>query len=139
MERSIQRGEKFSFSDDLFEIAAASVGEPQAFDWLVRSHAQEHGWQHYWQDVERVKPRWQIVKDRYRERWLEFMIKSIELEDRDRRAPCGKEKIERMVQFCIFMEEVGLAEALTETVTQFVSEIVSPLDLKLPEWVPEHV
>lgn len=134
---ALKHGLEFSISDDLFDLAVKYLGSDVAFDWLVQAHGRNNGWRKYWGPREYAVQRWEIVKQRYPERWFEFLVESMRLEDEIARAPFGKEKIQRIVQYCIFMGQPEMAREIGEIVTRFVSELVSPLDLPRPGWVPE--
>jgi hypothetical protein len=135
---ALKHRNEFHVSDDLFEIALRHLGADPAFDWLVQAHGRDHGWRRYWREREYSGRRWRIVKERYPERWLEFLQMSVALEDELARAPYGKEKIQRLIQYSISVNQPEMAKVLGEAVTEFTCELVSPLALPRPGWVPEN-
>ncbi|MCX6985340.1 MAG: hypothetical protein NT118_11425, partial [Lentisphaerae bacterium] len=133
LKSAIEFGEQYHLFDELFDLAVEFLGTEQAFDWLVSIHSRNNGWRRGWGTPEKVFQRWEKVKRFYPEKCVEFMLRSIDDEDRHLQAPYGKEKIQRMIKYCLFMEQRDLAEALTQVVTRFVSEVVSPLSLPVPD------
>jgi hypothetical protein len=138
LETALEHGLEFNVSDEEFEIARTYLGSDSAFKWLVQAHGRNNGWRKHWGSRTNSLHRWEIVKQRYPKRWVEFLISSMALEDDVTRAPVGKERIQRMIQYCIFMGQHEMAKELAEVVTQFICELISPLTLALPGWVSEN-
>ncbi len=138
MRWALDHGIEFHVSDDLFGIALNSLGNDAAFVWLVQAHGRNKGWRKYWIDRKHSAQRWKIVKERYPQLWLEFLVKSAALEDELGGAPYGKEKIQRLIQYSISVGQNDMAKELGEVVTQFICELLSPVTLPRPGWVPEN-
>jgi hypothetical protein len=134
---ALNHGVEFHVSDDLTEIALRYLGNDSAFEWLVQAHGRNKGWMRWGYRDDAVR-RWEKVKQRYTDRWFEFLTRSIALENEIEGPPFGKQKVRRMIEYCIFMEQFETAKELGEAVIQFVNEAVSPIVLPVPEWVPKN-
>lgn len=138
MNAAFSSGVRFRVSDEVFEAALDFLGAERAFTWLVRAHACDDGWKRDWERSRggNVLARWETVKSLYADKWLVFMMESIRLEDEERWGDYGKGRFEKMTRYCIFMGELEMASKLMRTVTDFALELVSPMNLTMPDWVP---
>jgi hypothetical protein len=137
LDSSIGRGVTFHISDEMFEMALNKLGKEAAFKWLVRAHGHNDGWRRDWgqPDYHRASRRWEIVRSSYPDRWLDFMTESLKIEDKYSLAHFGKDRFQRMISYCIFMDKKDLAEKLMETAVGFALELVSPIQLPVPGWM----
>lgn len=121
--------------DRLYEIALSIYGKDRAYPWLLKAHIERGGWSRYYTHEEEAVRRWQIVKEKYPDKWFDFIkdtMKSVYGSEYEFSVP---ERIVRLVKYCIFVDQTQLAKSISEEIITSVLELVSPISLPLPEWV----
>jgi hypothetical protein len=80
--------------------------------------------------------RWEIIKQYYPERWLEF-VRNTKRSDGEQPwdgVAIGHMMFKRLVQYCYFMGQRGTAELVSAQIVRSSLELVSPLTLAVPGW-----
>jgi hypothetical protein len=136
LEAAVSRGVDVRNYDRMFDLALRLYGRERAYPWLVKAHKEGNGWYSYWTPKEEAVRRWEIIKQYYPERWLEF-IKNTKRSDGERPwdgVAIGHMMFKRLVQYCYFMGQRGTAELVSAQIVRSSLELVSPLMLAVPEW-----
>ena len=120
--------------DRLYEIALSLYGKSQAYPWLVKAHIERGGWSRYYSEDDAIR-RWEIIKQDYLGKWLDFIKDTMKSSYGDELNFSVHERLVRLVKYCIFMEKIDLAKKIAEQVVESVLELVSPIDLPVPEWL----
>lgn len=121
--------------DRLYEIALSLYGKSEAYPWLVKAHIERAGWSRYYTDEDEAIRRWEIVKRNYPDKWLEFIKDTMKSIFGNELNFSIHERVVRLVKYCIFMGQIDLAKKIAEQVVASVLELVSPIDLPMPEWL----
>ncbi len=123
--------------DRLYEIALSLYGKDQAYPWLVAAHIERGGWSRYFTNEEEAIHRWAIIKDRYPDKWFDFIRGTM-------KSPFGNElsfsvsdRVVRLVKYCAFMGQGTLAGQVAEQLLKSVCSLVTPLELLLPSWAKD--
>ena len=134
LEEAHERGVETRVSDRMFALSLELRGREKAYHWLVQAQIESHGWRSYWTAADKARERWKIVKARYPERWFEFLQDTIH--DRGSRGSIavGHGTFERMVEYCLFMDQLDMARGIVERTISLALQLVSPLSLPVPEW-----
>jgi hypothetical protein len=121
--------------DRLYEIALSLYGKNEAYTWLVKAHMERGGWSRYYTGEDEAVRRWEIVKRDYPDKWLDFIKDTMKSVYGDELNFSMHERVVRLVKYCIFMRKIDLAKKVAEQVVTSVLELVSPIDLSVPEWL----
>ncbi len=134
LEAAVARGLDIRSYDALFELVLTLYGKDRAYEWLVRAHCEDAGWERYFTDKDRAVRRWHIVKEHYPERWHDFLRDTLSQGTRYRSLTMGHSSLVRIVEYCIFMRQPELVKQLMGTMLAGSLDSVSPLALPIPEW-----
>ena len=121
--------------DLAFEIVLKTQGRSQAFPWLVRAHVHNYGWDRWMTSNEEVEARIQQIASNYRNRWQDFIKKSV-TPRYARRAQrngitVGKS---RLVYFLNEIGQVNLAKACALEMARIFKDELAEQPIKSPEW-----
>ena len=121
--------------DRLYDIALSLYGKDKAYPWLVKANIERAGWSRNYTSEEEAVRRWQIVKDKYPDKWFDFIkdtMKSIYGDEFDFSV---HERIIRLVKYCAFFNKQELANSITEQLIDSILDFVSPVEFTQPDWV----
>lgn len=125
--------------DHVFDLALSLYGKEKAYAWLVEAQREQMGWHHYWTQKERTYRRWDIIATHYADRWENFLYDTI---TRDRPGSYtwyfDHFSFVRIIEYCLFMGNQELAKTLVETIVYAALEYISPIELEVPEWLPQR-
>jgi len=121
--------------DRLYEIALSLYGKSEAYPWLVKAHIERGGWSRNYTSENEAIRRWKIVKQDYPDKWLDFIKDTMKSAYGNELNFSVHERVVRLVKYCIFMEQIDLAKQIAEQVVASVLELVSPINLPIPEWL----
>jgi AAA ATPase-like protein len=135
MGREVNRDPHFRAADLIFDVTLSQVGELQAYPWLVRAQVETHGWNKYFGGEDTTRRRSKIVRERYPDRWLDFIGATF---SSVRGAPwsgggpsyhCWA----RLIQYLLDQGRSDLALEATEKALQVALELI-PIELPTPSW-----
>jgi hypothetical protein len=121
--------------DRLYDIALSLYGKDKAYSWLVKANIERAGWSRNYTSEEEAVRRWQIVKDKYPDKWFDFIkdtMKSIYGDEFDFSV---HERIIRLVKYCAFFNKQELVNSITEHLIDSILDFVSPVEFTQPDWV----
>ncbi len=122
--------EKFglhSLSGELLDLVfplAYEFDNSLAFEIICQAQINDHGWQSYWSDKNKAEKRWEFIKEKYPNRYLEFFKKS-----------ANSIPIPRGIEFLLLFNEREKAETITEASIRFAESLMADLNLSVPEWI----
>lgn len=129
-------GVELGNEDIMHDLVLQLLGRDAAYPWLVKAHKEGYGWNRYWTSKDKATRRWEVVKRHYPDKWFDFIVDT-SVSDRD--VPWQRlgfyERFDRLIEYCLFMDQVELAKQITAEVLSVVFGLVSPLALPTPEWV----
>ena len=99
----------------------------EAFNFLCHAQINDHGWSSYWTDKKKAEERWQFIKEKYPNRYLEFFKNSV-----DTGFPQS-----RSVEFFIRFNDLSKAIEITEASVEFAEELMANLNLPNPDWAKD--
>ena len=131
-----ERERFFRNHDHLFKLALELYGKEEAYQWLVKAHREDNGWARYWTDASKPHARFAVVKQYYPERWMNFICDTVKSEHGEpwTDVSIGSTAWVRMLEFCIALDQLSTAFALTEQTVKSALELV-PLQLPIPLWI----
>jgi len=112
--------------DKLYPLAY-EFDNNEAFEILCSAQEVDHGWDRYWTDKKKAERRWQIIKNRYPKRYLEFF----------RRSTNYHVPLTRGVEYFFLFNDSDKAEAITEASVEFAQSLMADLNLPVPEWAKD--
>lgn len=123
--------------DTAFDISLKLEGRNKAYKWIVRAHAENHGWASFWSDRETIPPRLKLVAKHYKDRWKEY-IRDTSTQTRfwEKRHPSFVIGSEWLVMFLILVGQEKLAVELVDTFVQMTIDSLSDQPISVPAWVP---
>ncbi len=121
--------------DRLYEIALSLYGKSEAYLWLVKAHIERGGWSRYYTSEDEAIRRWEIIKQDYPDKWFDFIKDTMKSVYGNELNFSVHERVVRLVKYSIFMGQIDLAKKIAEQVVKSVLELVSPIDLPVPEWL----
>ncbi len=121
--------------DRLYEIALSLYGKSEAYPWLVKAHIERGGWSRYYTSEDEAIRRWEIIKQDYPDKWFDFIKDTMKSVYGNELNFSVHERVVRLVKYSIFMGQIDLAKKIAEQVVKSVLELVSPIDLPVPEWL----
>lgn len=134
LEKAQERGISGKVSDRMFSLSRELQGREKAYNWLIQAQIESFGWQSYWSAAEKARERWKTVKELYPERWFQFLRDTIRDRNGRDKIAIGHGTIRRMVEYCLFMEQCDVARDIIERTDSLALQLVSPLNLPVPEW-----
>lgn len=122
--------------DEMFDLALALDGKEKAYPFLVEAHREEHGWDDYYTHKGKAERRWQMIRDHYPEKWFDFICDTLKSEHGEpwKGLFIGANMWVRLVEYCLFLGHPEEAQALVPQMVASSLELVSPLNLPIPEW-----
>jgi hypothetical protein len=146
---AVRWGERIGDYDAVYTLAVRVRGGERAYPWLAQAHREGSGWSRYYAPEAPAIRRWEIVRERYPERWFEFLrdtlVRGEPGPDADaepwRGLGIGHHAFLRIVEYCLFMGRRALAERAVAAMVGRSLEMVSPLTLLVPGWAagPQEV
>lgn len=132
-----ERGHCFGLEnyDMLYKLALSLYGKTEAYPWLVKAHIERGGWSHYYSSEAEAVGRWQIIKQDYPGKWLDFIRDTMKSKYGNELDLSMHENIVRLVKYSIFMDQTDLAKEISEQVITSLLEFVSPINFEKPEWL----
>lgn len=135
IEQEVNSGYEFKDYDEIFYLALAMYGKDYAYPWLIKAHLKHYGWRNYYGKEDSIC-RWKIVKNIYPDRWFDFILDTLKSSSGNPwRDVSVYNSLDRLVDYCILMEQTDLAKQITERAIASTLELVSPLKLPIPEWI----
>jgi hypothetical protein len=137
LEAAEKRGVEVRCYDLMFDLALSLYGKERAYPWLVRAHQSEYGWSSYMYEKEIAVRRWEMVEKYYPERWFDFIRDTMKSEYGAswHKLSIGHRSFQRLVEYCLRMGQPETAKRTAERMISIALELVSPVNLPLPEWV----
>lgn len=117
-------------------MALKVKGKVAAYPTLIEAEGDSPSWSHYLSDQDTARSRWQAIKNHYPDLWFDFVLQTIKGRSRrlgslGTRSTCG-----RLMEYCAYLNRDEAAMDVGEAIVAGVIELVSPLRLAQPEWVP---
>lgn len=137
MEKAVQRGINIHTYDTMFNLALELYGKGSAYPWLIKAHSEELGWARYITYKDKAVRRWDIIKQHYSNKWLDFLQNSLLEKPSWLRFSLGHNTFVRIIEYCIFMNQPAIAQQLAQRMVEISLELISPLILPEPEWTLE--
>jgi hypothetical protein len=134
LEAAYNRGFDIGNYDAVFDLSLALFGKDQAYQWLVRAHFEEAGWEMYFSSNDKTVKRWHMVRKYYPARWYDFLRDTLLQGTRYRTLTLGHSSFVHIVEYCIFMKQPELVKQVMAQMLPSTLELVSPLALPTPEW-----
>lgn len=95
-----------------------------AFGLLCKAQTKDYGWERYFTDKMKAEKRWEFVKEKYPQRYLEFFKKSTEYH-----VP-----LSRGVEYLFLFNDPERAESITEASVCFAESLMADMKPPLPDW-----
>lgn len=114
--------------DEIYNMVLKQFGASKAFKWIVKAHINTVGWDYRFTTKDDAFRRFENVKKYHNDQWFEFIQKTYV------NTPSIVGSIERIIQYCQFMEKKELAFELTNQLIESTLELLSPLNLPCSEW-----
>ncbi len=106
-----------------------------AFDFLCWAQANDRGWAHRYTEKSRAVNRWQIVKEHFPSRYLEFFEKSVKRTDASKGRDAHFFPIPRGVEFFCRFGNLSTSEAVTDALVQILEDLMANLLLPDDGWL----
>jgi len=136
IEKEEDKGVELGNYNELFNIALSLYGEDKAYPWLIKAYQNDYGWNNYWSKKEDIIKRWEIIANKYSQRWYQFIIDTLNSRDREPWRNYSVYGMEvRMVEYLLFMGQVELAKIVADQCIDSILELVSPLKLPSTDWI----
>lgn len=125
--------------DYIYFMVRDLYGENDAYVWLVRAQSEDYGWNRYFAPADQARQRWEIVQREYGDRWRDFISDtfSVKIPGRYQQVFSPRAFV-RLVEYCIYMQDLLLARDLVERIVEQSITYVSPLVLPIPTWLPNQ-
>jgi hypothetical protein len=134
----VRSGREVRIADVLFELAMQFHGKREAYPWLAAAQRESGGWSRFFTSEEDAMRRWEAIRRWYPERWLEFVSESV---PRGRgeiwEGISARDKVFRLVKYCLLMGQVDLAERIAEQVIESTLALVCASTLAVPAWATQ--
>jgi len=139
LQNAVERGIDLGGYDVMFDFARRQYGKEDAYVWLVRAQRADRSWNRYSTREESAVQRWELVKRLYPNRWFDFFKDSIASEYGDpwHDLWLSHHRFARLVNYCLLMGQREVAQQVAAQMIASSLELVSPLRLPTPAWVPE--
>ena len=134
LKKRIEHNERLQDYELVFNLAYALNGPSDAFNYLVIGHHRNHGWNHYYTEVNKSIKRWEIVRRTFSKQWFEFLARTVTLD----KVSLDKLMLVRIVDYCFFMKKPELALAVTQQAVDTTLQLVSPIPMPHPNWL-DHI
>ena len=128
IEKIEEKGVELHAYDEIYVMVLKQFGATKAFEWLLKAHIDNVGWDYRFTGKHAAFNRFKYVKKYHNDRWFEFIQQTYI------KTPSIVGSIERLIQYCQFMEKNELAIELTNQLIESTVELVSPLNLPSSEW-----
>ncbi|MFA5986505.1 MAG: ATP-binding protein [Parcubacteria group bacterium] len=119
-----------SVSGEILDIAyplAYEFDNEAAFDIVCKAQSKDNGWQGYWTDKKKSEKRWQFIKEKYPQRYVDFFQKSTN----------GYIPLSRGVEYFLLFNDLKRAEEIVEASIQFAKSLMANSNLPSPAWLEE--
>jgi hypothetical protein len=123
-----EKGVELHAYDEIYGMVLKQFGATKAFEWLLKAHIDDVGWDYRFTCKDKAFERFNNVKKYHNDQWFEFIQKTYI------NTPSIVGSVERLIQYCQLMEEKQLAFELTNQLIESTVELVSPLNLSSSEW-----
>lgn len=105
-----------------------------AFELLCRAQANDNGWKRFFTDKFSAINRWLCLKDKYPNRHLEFLKKSIEYSYQNKDDIGRFIPLSRGVEFLLLFDDITNAEKITDASITFSEQLMADIQLQPPIW-----
>lgn len=122
----IDKGYYFRNYDLMFDMSLSLYGKEFAYPWLVRAQVEQHGWYRYHTSDVDSKKRWEIIKELYPDKWLDFIQNTF---------MNGSLTFYRLIEYLIYFEEIDLVKKMLDQVISCALEFTSPSQFPIPGWI----
>jgi hypothetical protein len=114
--QEIERGRYLEVYDEMVELASTHYGWEHAYGWLVKAQAESYGWWQYFSSEEDARRRWAMVRERYPERWYDFIRDSLEEAGKRSRGGVALSHYMwvRLIQYLLVVQQPAQAKRLIE-------------------------
>ena len=112
---------------DILYPLAYEFDNDKAFEYLCFAQKNGHGWEPYWRSKDKTINRWNFLKQKFPNRYLEFFEKS-----RENSFP-----LSYGVDFFLFFDDKDRAIEITESWVCFVEKLMADIKLTSPDWLNE--
>lgn len=119
----------------LFTLTRGLYGKEKAYPWLIKAHFLGNGWNWYISRQNEVEQRWQIIKQSYPNKWLDFLTQTVLQTPLWRSSSFSHMEFRYLLEYCLYMGQLELARSLVDQMVQRSLELVSMLPLLAPEWI----
>jgi len=111
----------------------------KAFDYLCWAQANDSGWNLYWTYKEKAEKRWDLIKQHYPDRYMEFFEKSIIYSGKRYGRGGGYfVPIPRGIEFLTLFNNLESIEEITEASVKFAESLMADLKLSVSLWATEN-
>ena len=121
--------------DKAFEVSLEAQGRSSAYDWLVRAHIRNAGWERWYSSERKAHERMRQVGKQYREKWSEFVretaVPRYVLGAERNGIAVGKS---RLVYYLMEVGETDLARRYALEMARAFKEKLTDQPLETPEW-----
>ena len=124
--------------DFIFDLCLQIEGKSNAYKWLLKAHEAKSSWGRWYTNDELAKERFYKIAKYYPEKWLDF-IKDGALPKfkHDKSETIPSIGFERLVDYCIILNQKEVAEKISEKIIQITIERIADLLLPKPIWLSE--
>jgi hypothetical protein len=122
--------------DLAFDVAISVQGRSKAFEWIIRAHIMNDGWNRWFSNTKESRARLKKLAQNYRRRWQEIIEKTSKSRFGSRRDPESKAiGLSNLVYFLVEAGEQKLAEQYALAMAQAFQEELDGQPIRRPVWV----
>ena len=137
---SLLKGKELKFADSslldiLFQLVHAREPD-RAFDLLCWAQSNDGGWSRYWTGPELAERRWEIVREEYSHRYVEFFEQSVKRSGfRYGETASYFIPLPRAVEYFALFGDLAICEEITEAAVRQVELLMANLVLPAASWI----
>jgi len=119
------------------ELANERFGRDAAWEWIIIYHGASYGWSSYSFELRAVEWIWELVRTRFKDRWLDFIIATSRLRWKTT-VNTPSWNIERMVRFLAKIGKMDRLNEVLDAATQWGSGLAANMRLPEPALTPDE-
>lgn len=124
--------------DMVFQVVLRQDGRKAAFQWLVKAHVHNHGWQSYWSSEEDILRRLNWAARNYKNNWAQFITEtSVPAKYWQRRGTGFSIGMKYLIRYLVLVDQDELAERCTDVFVRILLADVCDQPIEPVQWISQ--